>query len=267
MTPIHLGAPASAGLQVALLLIVAAALGWLRWGLRAPGPLIAAIALWQLAMAGLAHVGYFARFDQPWRALPTVAASVAMAMWLARRPLAPSIESAQPSNRAVGAWLAAAPPWAWVALQAFRAPLELVLYGLYRQGVIGQRLTFAGSNFDILIGLSALPMAWWMAWSMASRHHVGTATVRTATIRHRGHQAAVIVWNLLGLALLLNIVLLAVLSMPFGFQVFTQEPANRVVAQFPFVWLPTLLVPLALFGHVVSLRRALAARASGADNG
>lgn len=226
---------AQSGLFVVLVAIV---LAWLRWGLRAPWALLGAIAAWQALMAGLALAGYFSRFDQPGRALPTVGASVALALWLARRPLGADAG-------AIGRWLLAAPPWAWVALQGFRLPLELLLHSLHTRGVIGRQMTLEGANFDIAIGASALPLVAWMAWRA-----------------HRGRPvpaAAVVGWNLLGLALLLNIVVVAVLSVPFPFQLFTAEPANRVVAGFPFVWQPTLLVPLALLGHVVSLRRALLA--------
>jgi hypothetical protein len=48
----------------------------------------------------------------------------------------------------------------------------------------------------------------------------------------------------------------AVLSVPFPFQVFTEGPANRIVTAFPFVWLPTVVVSFALFLHAVSLRLA-----------
>jgi hypothetical protein len=237
----------SAGQSAALIAIVALVLAWLRWRLRAPWPLLAAIVAWQALMAGLALAGYFSRFDQPWRAVPTVAASAAMALWLARRPFV-----GHGLGGAIGTWLSAAPAWAWVALQGFRVPLEVLLYSLYRRGVIGPQMTFVGYNFDIAVGAAALPLAAWMAWRVQRQ--------RPAAPHARHSPAVVVAFNLLGLALLLNIVVIAVLSVPFPFQLFTAEPANRVVAGFPFVWLPTLLVPVALLGHVVSLRRALWAR-------
>ncbi len=259
MNPVDLGVGPSPAQNAALLLIVAAALAWLRWGLRAPWLWLAALLAWQAVMAGLALSGYFVRFDQPWRALPTVAASVAMAMWLARRPFAHPAQAgtgSQPSRSVPlrsGAWLTAAPPWAWVALQAFRLPLELLLYSLYTHGVIAQHLTFVGANFDIALGLSAIALA--LALAHRDRQYTGRAAPSAKS--ERWIKNALITWNLLGLGLLLNVVVLAVFSVPSPFQLFTAEPANRVVTQFPFVWLPTLLVPLALFGHVVSLRRAM----------
>ena len=209
-------------------------LAWLRWVLRVPVRALAAVLAWQGLMGGLALAGYFTRYDQPGRVLPTVGASVAAAVWLASRPW----------GTAVGRWLAASPPWAWLALQTFRLPLELLLYSLFVHGVIGAQMTFVGHNVDIVVGLSAPLLAVLVGM-------VGRPGARP-WVRHLA-----IAWNLLGLLLLLNIVVIAVLSIPFAFQVFTAGPANRIVAGLPFVWLPTLLVPLALLAHLVSLRLLL----------
>jgi hypothetical protein len=64
----------------------------------------------------------------------------------------------------------------------------------------------------------------------------------------------VIAWNLLGLGLLANIVIIAVLSTPVRFRSFTAGPANLLPSTFPYVWLPTFLVQAALFGHLVVFR-------------
>ena len=212
----------------AFVVLVLSTVAWLFAALRVPQRALAALLAWQTLMGGLALAGYFMRFDQPWRALPTVGLSMATAVWLASRPW----------QTEVGRWLGASPPWKWVALQTFRLPLELLLYSLFMHGVIGRQMTFAGFNFDILVGLSALAVA-----GLLHRH--GT---------RRWAQQIAIAWNLMGLLLLLNIVVISVISIPFSFQVFTSEPANRLVAGFPFIWLPTLLVPIALLSHLCALR-------------
>jgi hypothetical protein len=58
--------------------------------------------------------------------------------------------------------------------------------------------------------------------------------------------------------LLLNILVIAVLSMPTPFRYFQNEPANTLVAKFPFVLLPGILVPIAYTMHIFSLRQLLA---------
>ena len=60
---------------------------------------------------------------------------------------------------------------------------------------------------------------------------------------------------LAGLALLLNIVGVAMLSVPGPLRVFMNEPANTIIAEWPFVWLPAFVVPVALWSHLLSLRQ------------
>jgi hypothetical protein len=137
----------------------------------------------------------------------------------------------------LGARLARGVGWAGlVGFQAFRFPLELLLHRLYEEGVVPVQMTFAGRNFDILTGLLAIPVAFWVLRGAVSR-------------------AVVVAWNLLGLALLINIVTVAMLSAPVPFRVFMNEPANTFVAGFPFVWLPTVLVQAAWLGHLLVFRK------------
>jgi len=60
--------------------------------------------------------------------------------------------------------------------------------------------------------------------------------------------------------LLLNILVIAVLSMPTPFRYFQNEPSNTLVAQFPFILLPGILVPIAYTLHIFSLRQLLTAK-------
>ena len=70
-------------------------------------------------------------------------------------------------------------------------------------------------------------------------------------------KAVGIIYNIIGLLLLFNIVTIAVLSMPTPFRQFMNEPANTMVAQFPFVYLPGVLVVLAFAFHAFSLRQLI----------
>ena len=64
-----------------------------------------------------------------------------------------------------------------------------------------------------------------------------------------------LVWNLMGLALLVTIVVISILSLPMPLRVFINEPANTIVTRFPFIWLPGFLVPLAYTLHLFALRK------------
>lgn len=136
----------------------------------------------------------------------------------------------------VGARLAAATPLAaLVGFQFFRVPLEWVLHRLSVEGVIPVQMTYAGRNFDILSG-------------------VGAAMVAFLLLAGRGGKGLVLAWNLLGLGLLANIVIVAALSTPVSFRAFMNDPPNRLPGVFPWVWLPSFLVQAALFGHLLVFR-------------
>ena len=129
---------------------------------------------------------------------------------------------------------------AWlVGFQAFRIVVEWLLHRLYLEGVVPVQMTWSGRNFDVVSGATALLLGVWLA--MSGR-------------RSRG---VLLAWNLLGLALLVNIVAIAVLSTPVSFRRFTADPPNLLPNTFPFVWLPSVLVQLGLFGHLALFRRLL----------
>lgn len=125
---------------------------------------------------------------------------------------------------------------ALIGYQAFRIPVELILSALYASGRLPVQMTFHGANFDILTGISAVAVAW-----LASRRRIG--------------RTGILAWNLVGLALLANIVTIAILSMPGRLRAFPAEPANTIVFGWPFIWLPAWLVLGALFGHLLVFRK------------
>jgi hypothetical protein len=135
---------------------------------------------------------------------------------------------------------------ALIGFQVFRIPVEWLLYRLYQEGVVPVQMTYAGRNFDLVSGVTAGVLALWLMRG------------------HRSH-AIVLAWNVLGLALLINIVAIAVLSTPVPFRRFPEGPANVLPSLFPYVWLPTVLVQMALAGHVLVFRRFLAPRKLGSQ--
>jgi hypothetical protein len=126
------------------------------------------------------------------------------------------------------------PLWVLVAVQSFRLPLELAMHRMAERGIMPEVMSYSGRNFDIITGATAIPVAIAIA--------VGIGGRRLA-----------LAWNLLGLALLINVVFVAILATP-GFQYFGPEQVNVWVTYPPFVWLPAGLVLAALLGHVVVFR-------------
>ncbi|MBY0472376.1 hypothetical protein K2X30_14515 [bacterium] len=124
-----------------------------------------------------------------------------------------------------------------IGFQSFRIPVELILLGLMHAGTIPIQMTFEGRNGDILTGISALFVAY--------------------AVRKKPKRGLIWAWNIFGLALLVNIVTVAILSMPGRTRTFMNEPPNLAVFSFPYVWIPAVFVMLALFGHLLVFRKLL----------
>jgi hypothetical protein len=124
-------------------------------------------------------------------------------------------------------------------LHSIRIPVELVLYGLACYKYIPIIMTFEGFNFDILAGISAVFIYYF------------------GYVKQRLSPRALIVWNVVCVAFLLNIVTIAILAAPTQFQVFALNQPNVAIAYFPYVWLPSVVVPIVLFSHLVSINQLL----------
>lgn len=120
-------------------------------------------------------------------------------------------------------------------LHVIRIPVELVLLWLYQGDLIPQLMTFEGRNLDILSGITA-PIVAWLAFR-------GGKTNRPLLIG----------WNIFALLLLINIVFHAFFSFQSPFQQFAFDQPNRGILYFPYVWLPSIVVPIVLFCHLASL--------------
>jgi hypothetical protein len=67
----------------------------------------------------------------------------------------------------------------------------------------------------------------------------------------------ILIWNFICLGLLANIVVNSLFSTPSPIQKFSFEQPNIAILYFPFSWLPTFIVPIVLFGHLISIRQLL----------
>ena len=124
-------------------------------------------------------------------------------------------------------------------LHVIRIPVEICLYWLFLHKAIPQLMTFEGRNFDIIAGLTA-PLIFYFGY-----------------VKNYISKTILLLWNFICLGLLLNIVVNAILSAPSAFQQFGFEQPNTAIMYFPFVWLPSCVVPLVLFAHLASIRKLL----------
>ena len=136
------------------------------------------------------------------------------------------------------------PLWVHVAVQGFRLPLELAMHTMSEIGVMPPQMTYTGRNFDIVTGATAVVVAGLVATG-------------------RGGAKLVAAWNVMGLALLINVVVVAILATP-RFRYFGDDHLNTWVTYPPYVWLPAVMVLAALAGHLI-IFRALALRRSAAS--
>ena len=120
-----------------------------------------------------------------------------------------------------------------------RVPVEIILTLLYHKGLMSVLVTFEGTNFDILSGISAPIIAFFV--------------FRKNTIHHR----ALLLWNFICLILLLNVIVTAVLSTPSPMQLLSLNQPNIAILTFPFNLLPSFLAPLMLYSHLIAIRKIL----------
>lgn len=124
-------------------------------------------------------------------------------------------------------------------IHIIRVPIEIVLWWLYVNGAVAESMTFEGLNYDILSGISA-PFAGLFLVGLKSKSRISA-----------------ILWNLITLALLVNIVFHALLATPYFYNPPPSAQANIAVFHFPFVLLPTFVVPAIFFCHVASLYKLI----------
>ena len=121
-------------------------------------------------------------------------------------------------------------------LNVVRVPVEIVLFWLFLNKAIPELMTFEGRNFDIIAGITAPIVAY---FGLSKNKLSGNM---------------ILIWNFICLVLLINIVALALFSAPSPIQQFAFEQPNIAILNFPFSWLPTIIVPIVLFGHLASIR-------------
>jgi len=190
------------------------------------------LSLWILFISIFALQGFFSNFSTvPPRMFIVLVLPMAFILWLTFRPGFKSILVNTP-----GQWL--------IYIQTFRVVVELLLWLMLVQGITPVQMTFEGLNFDILAGLTA-PL---FAYLIYSKRTLSTKVL--------------VYWNFAGLLLLGNIVIIAILSFPTPLRQFMNDPPNTAVAEFPFIWLPGILVIIAYSMHLFSLRQLYLTKSS-----
>ena len=185
------------------------------------------ILFWLATIGVLAHLGFFANFNVlPPRILVAIIPPVILTIILLRSKVFSNILAHIPRS-----WL--------VYIQSFRIVMEIILWMGMLAGFVPFQMTFTGFNYDIIVGITAI---------LGGMVFFGKGRLR---------RFEAIIWNVFGILLLGFIVWIAIVSTPSPFQIFTNEPANRMIAYVPFIWLPGFVVPFAFAMHLFSLKQLL----------
>lgn len=123
-----------------------------------------------------------------------------------------------------------------ILFQSFRIIMEFILVMFYNDGVIPHQLTLHGRNFDIVIGILSIPIAFTL---------------------YKKHKYSILfgkIFNILGLIALVNIITIAIPSAPSPFRNSELYSMNYFPTYFPGI-LVIYIVPMAIFYHILSLKQ------------
>lgn len=186
--------------------------------------------VWLATLAFLAQSGFFLKLDAfPPRLMLAVVPALIFVLVVSLTPIGKAVTNK--TSLTTLTWL-----------HTIRFPVELLLFALYTHGQIPERMTFAGGNLDIVSGLTA-PL---IVYFVLKREWLSRRWL--------------LAWNIAAIGLLLNVVIPAVLSAPFPFQSMAFEQPNVAVLKVPMVWLPGFVVPIVLLAHLVVITRLLKSR-------
>ena len=116
-------------------------------------------------------------------------------------------------------------------LHSVRLPVEIVIFGLFTHKIIPELMTFEGRNYDILIGITA-------------------PIIGLLLLKQKISKKVLLIWNMIGLALVIFILFNGILSSELPFQQFGFEQPNIGINYFPFVLLPATIVPIVIWTHL-----------------
>jgi|SRR6056297_2895484 len=119
-------------------------------------------------------------------------------------------------------------------LHSVRLPVEIVLFGLFTYKMIPELMTFEGRNYDIIMGITA-PLVGWLY------------------LKQKLSKGVLLIWNIIGLILVLFILFNGILSSELPFQQFGFDQPNRGINYFPFVLLPATIVPIVIWTHITDI--------------
>ncbi|NMM50880.1 hypothetical protein [Marinigracilibium pacificum] len=183
------------------------------------------ITIWMIYILGLSFSGVLKSFDLPPRVpLLIIIPSIILSVWLTGQSI---------FKRNLSVFSQTFP----VFIQAFRVGVEMLIFGAILYGFFPAGVSFDGTNYDIIVGISALFTGFLMV-----KNFIG--------------KKGVLAWNIISLVILTGTGLTFVATY-YLTDNFPEEVNRANLTEFPFVLLPGILLPFAIFYHVVSIRQSL----------
>jgi hypothetical protein len=134
-----------------------------------------------------------------------------------------------------------------ILFQSMRILVESGFWWLHCEGQAPVQVTWKGVNHDLWAGISApvMAMAVYLRWIRVDR----TAGMLT-----------VLVWNLLGLGLLMSAIFSIASSVPGPIFLGWSTGSFPSIVHWPAVWVASFLAPSVVFVHIFSIRQCLLQR-------
>jgi len=128
-------------------------------------------------------------------------------------------------------------PLHWTAFyQSFRILVEFLILYTFLKGIMPKEATFEGFNFDIIMGISAIP--------------IGLLIYKTG----RKYKTLLRIWNIVGILMVLFVAVIIATNV-YQPQIWglAESSVKKEFMQLPYLLLAGFLAPSAIFIHLISL--------------
>ena len=191
-----------------------------------PNKLTLAVVIWSIGQSILAYIGFYENTDAipPRFLLVLIPVFIAIIYGMRRKKLTWVLEN---RNIEISTFL-----------HTVRLPVEIVLFYLFTKNMLPELMTFEGRNFDIIAGITA-PI-------------IGVLWIVKII-----DKKVLLIWNIVGLLLILFVFGNGILSSKLPIQLFGFEQPTVAPNYFPFILLPATVVPLVLYSHLTDIIKLL----------
>lgn len=125
-------------------------------------------------------------------------------------------------------------------IHVLRLPVEIGLYHLFLEKKVPQIMTFNGWNYDVFFGISAILL---FLFSLKKERII--------------YSKVFLWWNFAGILSVSAILLMGIFSAPLPIQQLSFEQPNIAVLEFPYTYLPAVIVPLVFLSHLLIIKRVI----------